>query len=83
MLTVPGLRPEKVLRLFKVLDICSLAQLEAAAKDDRIKKAKGLGAALQNKILQNLAIAKSVLDGHHTILASKAPFFRTCFVKQP
>jgi len=59
MLTVPGLRPEKVLRLHKDLGIASLAELEAAAKDDRIKKAKGLGASLQTKILQNLAIAKS------------------------
>ncbi|SFJ60505.1 DNA polymerase/3'-5' exonuclease PolX [Bradyrhizobium sp. Gha] len=59
MLTVPGLRPEKVLRLYKDLGIDSLAELEAAAKDDRIKKAKGLGAGLQTKILQNLAIAKS------------------------
>src|SRR5689334_10523435 len=59
MLAVPGLRPEKVLRLYKDLGITSLAELEAAAKDDRIKKAKGLGAALQTKILQNLAIAKS------------------------
>ncbi|MET4717322.1 DNA polymerase (family 10) [Bradyrhizobium japonicum] len=59
MLAVPSLRPEKVLRLYKDLGITSLAGLEAAAKDDRIKKAKGLGAALQTKILQNLAIAKS------------------------
>ncbi|MBR1187423.1 DNA polymerase/3'-5' exonuclease PolX [Bradyrhizobium sp. AUGA SZCCT0160] len=59
MLSVPGLRPEKVLRLYKELGISSLAELEAAAKDNRIKKAKGLGAALQAKILQNLAIAKS------------------------
>jgi DNA polymerase (family X) len=59
MLAVPGLRPEKVLRLYKDLGITSLAELEAAARDDRIKKAKGLGAALQAKILQNLAIAKS------------------------
>jgi len=59
MLAVPGLRSEKVLRLYKDLGIASLAELEAAAKDDRIKKAKGLGAALQTKILQNLAIAKS------------------------
>jgi len=58
MLTVPGLRPEKVLRLYKDLGIASLADLEAAAKDDRIRKAKGLGAALQTKVLQNLAIAK-------------------------
>lgn len=59
MLAVPGLRPEKVLRLYKDLGIGSLSELEAAAKEDRIKKAKGLGAALQTKILQNLAIAKS------------------------
>ena len=59
MLSVPGLRPEKVLLLYKDLGIASLAELEAAAKEDRIKKAKGLGAALQTKILQNLAIAKS------------------------
>jgi len=59
MLAVPGLRSEKVLRLYKDLGIASLAELEAAVKDDRIKKAKGLGAALQTKILQNLAIAKS------------------------
>ena len=59
MLAVPGLRPEKVLRLYKDLGIGSLSELEAAAKDDRIKKAKGLGTALQTKILQNLAIAKS------------------------
>src|SRR5712672_3346633 len=35
MLTVPGLRPEKVMRLYKDLGIASLADLEAAAKDDR------------------------------------------------
>ncbi|MGY4368736.1 hypothetical protein ACVW1A_004801 [Bradyrhizobium sp. LB1.3] len=59
MLAVPGLRPEKVLRLYEDLGITSLAELEAAAKEDRIKKTKGLGAALQTKILQNLSIAKS------------------------
>ncbi len=65
MLAVPGLRPDKVLRLYKDLGIASLADLEAAAKDDRIKKAKGLGASLQTKILQNLAIAKSGEGGLH------------------
>jgi DNA polymerase (family X) len=34
MLTVPGLRPEKVLRLYKDLGLASFADLEAAAKDD-------------------------------------------------
>jgi DNA polymerase (family 10) len=59
LLRIPGLRAEKVLRLYKDLGISSLAELEAAAKDDRIKNSKGLGAALQTKILQNLTIAKN------------------------
>lgn len=59
LLAVPGLGPEKVLRLYEDLGVASLAELEVAAKGDRIKKAKGLGAALHTKILQNLAIAKS------------------------
>ena len=59
LLTIPGLRPDKVMRLYKDLGISSVAELEASAKDDRIRKAKGLGAALQAKILQNLAIART------------------------
>ncbi|MGY8706078.1 helix-hairpin-helix domain-containing protein [Bradyrhizobium sp. 18BD] len=59
LLNVPGLRPEKVLRLYRELGVTSLAELEQAAKEDRIRKTKGLGAALQTKILQNLSIAKS------------------------
>src|SRR4051794_7495348 len=59
LLAIPGLRPDKVLKLYNDLGITSLSELESAAKDDRIKKARGLGAALQTKILQNLAIAKS------------------------
>src|SRR5438477_3277999 len=58
LLSIPGLRPDKV-RLYKDLGITSLAELEVAAKEDRIKKAKGLGAARQTKVLQNLAIATS------------------------
>jgi len=59
MLAVPGLRPDKVLKLYKTLGITSLADLEQAAREDRIKGAKGLGGALQAKILQSLAIAHS------------------------
>ena len=55
----PGLRPDKILKLHQELGISSLAELEAAAKEDRIRKVKGLGASLQTKILQNLSIARS------------------------
>jgi DNA polymerase (family 10) len=59
LFAVPGLRPDKILKLHQELEVSSLSELEAAAKDDRIRKVKGLGAALQTKILQNLSIARS------------------------
>jgi DNA polymerase (family X) len=58
MLSVPGLRPEKVMKLYKELGITSLAALEEAAKADRLKGVKGLGPALQAKILQGIAIGR-------------------------
>jgi DNA polymerase (family 10) len=58
MLSVPGLRPGKVLKLYKELGIMSLAGLEAAARADRLKGVKGLGPALQAKILQNIEIGR-------------------------
>jgi DNA polymerase (family 10) len=59
MLAIPGLSPHKVLKIHKELSISSLAELEAAARDNLTKKTKGLGAALQSKILQNISIAAS------------------------
>jgi DNA polymerase (family X) len=59
MLAIPGLRPDKMLKLYEELGITSLAELEEAARADRLKRVKGLGGALQAKILQNLAILRS------------------------
>lgn len=59
LFTMPGLRPDEILKLHQALGVNSLADLEAAAKADRIRSVKGLGASLQTKILQNLAIARS------------------------
>ncbi|TIS98228.1 MAG: PHP domain-containing protein [Mesorhizobium sp.] len=58
LFAVPGLRPDKILKLHQALGVNSLAELEAAAKAGRIRPVKGLGASLQTKILQNLAIAR-------------------------
>ena len=54
MLTIPGLRPEKVLKLHKELGIDTIVELETAVKQDRLKGVKGLGPALQRKILAGL-----------------------------
>ena len=46
-------------KLYRELGIESLAELEAAAQAGRLKPVKGLGAALQIKILQNIEIGRS------------------------
>src|SRR5204862_1259968 len=58
LLTIPGLRPDRVVKLHRELGISSLEELEEAARADRIKTAKGLGASLQAKIVQGLEIRK-------------------------
>src|ERR1700730_2440637 len=54
LLSVPGLRPEKVLNLYDGLGIASLEGLERAARQDHLKNVKVLSAALQSKILQGI-----------------------------
>ena len=65
MLSIPGLRPEKVIKLYKDLGITTLDELEAAAKNDSIKEVKGLGDGLQRKILQGLAIRRDTQGARH------------------
>jgi DNA polymerase (family X) len=65
MLAVPSLRPEKVMKLYKELGITSLATLEEAARADRLKGVKGLGPALQAKILQGIAIGREGAGRRH------------------
>jgi DNA polymerase (family X) len=64
MLSVPGLRPEKVVKLYRELGIKNLEELEAACKEDRLRSVKGLGPALQRKILAGLQ-AKQSSHGRH------------------
>jgi len=58
LLRLPGLRPEKALKLHQDLRIDSLESLEEAAKTGRIAPVKGLGPALQAKILQSIDILR-------------------------
>jgi DNA polymerase (family X) len=64
MLSVPGLRPEKVVKLYKEIGIKNLEELEAACKGDRLKSVKGLGLALQRKILAGLEAKQSSPSRH-------------------
>jgi DNA polymerase (family 10) len=58
MLTVPGLRPATILKLYEKLGVASLADLAAACRDGKVGTTKGLGSSLERKILQGLAIAR-------------------------
>jgi DNA polymerase (family X) len=71
MLGIPGLRPDKVLKIYKDLGISSLDELEKAAKEDRLKPVRGLGAALQAKILQGIEIKRKGEGQRHLHRAAR------------
>jgi DNA polymerase (family 10) len=58
MLTIPGLRPDRVAKIYKELGIGSIEELEQAATEGRLKGIKGLGLALERKILQGLELRR-------------------------
>ena len=54
-LQVPSLGPKKVAAIWKALDITTLAELEAAAKDGKLRGLPGMGAKSETAILEGLA----------------------------
>ena len=54
-LAVPSLGPKKIAMIWKALDITTLAQLEAAAKDGKLRDLPGMGAKSETAILEGLA----------------------------
>jgi DNA polymerase (family X) len=58
MLGIPDIRTRDVLRIHKELDVSSLTELENACRLDLLKDRKGLGAALQKKVLDGLALMR-------------------------
>jgi DNA polymerase (family 10) len=58
MLNLPGLRADRVLKIYQQLGIATLDALEQAARADKLKDVKGLGPALQRKILEGVEILR-------------------------
>jgi len=65
MLTIPGLRADKVLKLYQELGLTSIAELEDAAREGRLQKVKGLGASLQTKILRGIEMRREAQGRRH------------------
>jgi DNA polymerase (family X) len=57
LLAIPGLRPATILKLHDLLGVGSLDDLTAACQEGKVAKTRGLGSALERKILQGLKIA--------------------------
>lgn len=54
-LQVPGLGPKKVAAIWKALDITTLPELEAAAKEGKLRGLPGMGAKSEVAILEGIA----------------------------
>lgn len=55
LMHLPGVGPKKAKKLWEELEICSVEELEAAAKEGRIATVPGFGAKTQEKILTGIA----------------------------
>jgi len=54
-LPVPSLGPKKIAMIWKTLDITTLAQLETAAKEGKLRGLPGMGAKSETAILEGIA----------------------------
>jgi DNA polymerase (family X) len=70
MLRIPGLRQERVRKLYKELGIVSAADLEDAAQSGRLAATKGFGAAFQAKVLQGIEVSRGP-QGRHLIAPTR------------
>ena len=65
MLTIPGLRPDKILKLHSELGVSTHDELVAACLQDKLKGVRGLGPALQRKILAGVEARKNWQSARH------------------
>jgi DNA polymerase (family 10) len=72
LLAVPGLRPDKAAKLHRELGVSNIEELETAAREQRIRGVKGLGPALERKILEGLDILRQGQNARHLHRAAAA-----------
>ena len=72
LLKIPGMGPKKVKKLYEVLDIASIADLEKACQENRLSELEGFGAKSQQKILDGIAQIRKFSERHLFHVAAKA-----------
>jgi DNA polymerase (family X) len=60
LMNIPRLKPSAVIRLHKELGIANLNEAEAAAREGRLRKVKGLGLTVERQILEGAPLARGV-----------------------
>jgi DNA polymerase (family 10) len=58
LLRIPGIKPDKVLRLYRELGTETLDEVEAACRAERVAKAKGLGPSLQDRLVSGIELMR-------------------------
>jgi DNA polymerase (family 10) len=67
MIRIPGLRPERIRKIYQDLGVSSVSELEEAVRSGRLDKLKGYGPAWQGKVLQGIEMIRGVRGRHlHT-----------------
>jgi len=59
MTVIPGLGPRKAMMLYEELGISSVAELEEAIKDDRLKGLRGFGAKTAENLLHGIELSRA------------------------
>jgi DNA polymerase (family 10) len=64
MLRIPGLKPDRIRKLYTDLGIDSVEALQKAARSDKLKTLKGYGPAFQAKVLQGIDMSRRPQGRH-------------------
>ena len=73
---LPGLGPKTARRLWQELGITTVADLRSAAEAQELRKVAGVGAKLEERILQELAKPKAAEEPYRALLGNTLPKLR-------
>ncbi len=79
MLNIPGFGPRSAARVYEELGLTSVDQLEAAAKEGRLRDLKGFGPKAEEKVLHN--IGQYRLAGERALLSEILPVAEAMLAK--
>ena len=72
-LRIPGLGPKTVRKIWQDLGVSTLADLKAAARDQRLRTLPGLGAKVEENILKSVGRKKKASGPPRTLLGQALP----------